>query len=69
MIVSRGLLIVLAAIAAACLVIAFISIDSRFLTVSALASLAVFGLALGMACPQSVRYGPLRFGTDRGHIS
>jgi hypothetical protein len=47
MIVSRGLLIVLAAIAAACLVIAFISIDSRFLTVSALASLAVFGLALG----------------------
>jgi hypothetical protein len=67
--IARGLLIVLAAIAAACLVIAFISIDSRFLTVSALASLAVFGVGIGMACSQSVRYGRLRFGTDRGHIS
>jgi hypothetical protein len=63
MIVSRGLLIVLAAIAAACLVIAFISIDSRFLTVSALASLAVFGAGSGMACPQpAIRAAQVRDG-------
>jgi hypothetical protein len=68
MIVPRGLLVV-AAIAAACLDIGLTSIDSRFLTVSALAGLAVFGVGIGMACPQSVRYGPFRFGTDRGHIS
>jgi ABC-type multidrug transport system permease subunit len=63
MIVSRGLLIVLAAIAAACLVIAFISIDLRFLTVSALASLAVFGVGSGMACPQpAIRAAQVRDG-------
>jgi hypothetical protein len=63
MIVSRGLLIVLAAIAAACLDIVLISIDSRFLTVSALASLAVFGVGSGMACPQpAIRAAQVRDG-------
>jgi hypothetical protein len=65
MIVAKGLLIVIATVAAACLVIGLISVDRRSFAASGLASLAVIGVgrrAAGMACPQSVRYTPLMFG-------